>query len=191
MQRAGKLIAVIGIIMVVIGFGAMLLLQLGVDRAEADTAQILADLKELLPPESVGTPEEYSSMEMPALDIGGRDVIGLIELPRMAVELPLAAEWDTATLISLPQRYRGSVYDSSLVIGGYDREGQFDFVKSLETGDEITVTDMTGAVFAYTVTSIERRDDLTAGLGSVTDSALTLFVRDAHSKGYIIVGCGM
>ncbi len=189
MQRAGKLVAIIGVILVVVGFGAMLLLQHSVDRAADDAAAILADLKELIPPASIGTPEEYSSMEMPALDIGGRDVIGLIEVPRMAVELPLAAGWDTKTLISLPQRYSGSVYDSSLVIGGYDREGQFDFVKTLETGDEITVTDMTGRVFAYNVTAIDRRDDLKAELDSDTASALVLFVRDAHSKGYIIVRC--
>ncbi len=188
MRRAGKLIIILGVLLILISFGYMAYLHFTADRAELDTADMLSKLKELLPPESKGTPEEYSSADMPALQIDGRDIVGLISIPALNRELPLAAEWDKKTLISLPQRFSGSTYDSTLVIGGYDREGQLDCLKRLDIGNEVSVTDMTGAKFSYTVSVIERKKSLENDVLE-QDHDLTLFVRDSETMDYIIVRC--
>lgn len=189
MRRAGKLIIILGVLLVLLSFGYMLYLDITSDRAELNVSETLSKLKELLPPESKGTPDEYSSVDMPALALNGQDIIGIVAIPVLDTELPLAAEWDKKTLISLPQRFSGSTYDSSLIIGGYDREGQFDCLKKLDIGNTIYVTDMTGVKFSYTVSDIKRKKSVDGD--ALTDPAcdLTLFVRDSGTMEYIIVYC--
>ena len=189
MKRAGKLIIVIGVLLILLSFGYTLWLHIASERAELDVSEALAKLKELLPPESIGSPEEYSSQDMPALQLDGRDIIALIAIPSLDTELPLAAGWEEKDLISLPQRFSGSVYDNSLVIGGYDRKGQLECLKRLDIGDGISVTDMTGAVFSYTVSDIERKGSAENAIPSDSDYDLTLFVRDSETMEYIVVRC--
>ena len=189
MRRAGKIIIILGILLVLCGFGIMLLLEVTTDRAELDSADILSRLKELLPPETIGAPEEYSDTDMPALELDGRDIIGLLTIQPTGTELPVAAEWNKKTLISFPQRFSGSTYDSSLVIGGYDRKGQFDCLKTLDVGNEISVTDMTGAKFTYTVSDIKRKKSVEGDVLTNADSDLTLFVCDSETNEYIVVYC--
>lgn len=189
MRRAGKLIIIIGILLILVSFGFMLYWHISSVRAELDVSDTLIKLKELLPPESIGNPEEFFSMEMPVLELDGRDIIGLLSIPQADTELPVAADWNKRTLIALPQRFSGSTYDSSLIIGGYDQKGQFDCLKNLDIGNEIFVTDMTGAKFSYTVSDIQRKKSASYEVLSDPASDLTLFVRDDGSADYIIVRC--
>ena len=65
MKRAGRLIIVIGVLLILLSLGYTLWMHITTDRAELDTTDTLSKLKELLPPESKGTQEEYSSADMP------------------------------------------------------------------------------------------------------------------------------
>ncbi|MBR4881855.1 MAG: sortase [Clostridia bacterium] len=189
MRRAGKLIIFLGIFLILVSLVILVSLHVSTYRGELEVSEILTRLKDLLPPESVGMPEERYSVEMPVLEIGGKDIIALLGIPSSNIELPVVSEWNRKTLISLPQRASGGVYDSSLVIGGYDREGQFDCLSKLDVGNEIFVTDMMGAKFSYTVSEIQRKKFIEEEVLYNSDSALTLFVRDLDTMEYIVVYC--
>lgn len=189
MRKASRVILVSGILLVLAGLILILYLGISTDRAVTETADAIAKLRELMPPERIGAPEDFTSMEMPSLELDGRDVIGLLSIPRLGTELPVAARWDKKTVISFPQRFSGSVYDGSLIIGGYDREGQLACLKLLDIGDEISLTDMTGAKFSYTVSKIERKRSAEKEVLSDPSSDLTLFVRDSGNMEYIVVRC--
>lgn len=189
MRRAGKLVILLGVLLVLCGLVVMLYLHFTSSNAELEATQILTKLKEVLPPESIGAPGEYSSDMMPALSVDERDIIALLTIPSSSTELAVAGDWDSSKLISLPQRFSGSCYNNSLIIGGYDREEQLGCLKELDIGYEVFVTDMTGAKFSYRVTKIERKKSVENEVLTDTESHLTLFTCDSQTSDYIIVRC--
>ena len=148
----------------------------------------MAALETVLPDRREGLWEPDRTTEMPALELLGRDYIALLEIPAYGLRLPVRSAWDSREAEARPCRFSGTAYNSSLVIGGYDRAGQFDFFDRIAEGTEIQVTDMTGAVFAYRVSRVDRSDSADAGvLAGRAD--LTLFVRDAQLLQYILLRC--
>ena len=105
--------------------------------------------------------------------------------------MPIGNTWDKGKVISHPCRFYGSVYDGTLIIGGYDQAGQFDFFDRIYSNVTIKVTDMTGSTFSYVVERVERSSTAQAEVFMDEDSDLTLFVRDAQLLEYIILRCVM
>lgn len=157
--------------------------------AQNATADMIARLDQIIPPRSVGVVDTYASMQMPSMEVDGEELIGILEIPTQNTVLPIGAAWDTKSRTSFPRRFSGTVYDGSLIVGGYDQKGQFDCLKKLDVGDAVRVTDMTGAEFTYTVRRIERKESVQAENLTDETSDLTLFVRNAYSMEYIVVRC--
>ena len=76
-----------------------------------------------------------------------------------------------------------------LVLGGFDQSRQFGFCGQLDPGVKLTLTDMTGAVFSYTVTRVDRSQSADAAWLQDPDSDLTLFCRSLLSGTYLAVHC--
>lgn len=189
MRSKSKWVMLFGIILIFCSFGLMLFTQLYANYAKQNATDVVNQLEEIMPPKSVGVKDTYSSMQMPSLEFDGTDYIGVLEIPDYNVKLPIVKKWDTKTLISFPQRFSGTVYDGSLIVGGFDQEGQFECLKRVDVGNIVLVKDMTGAQFSYTVDYVERKDSVRAESLEYGDSELTLFVRDTYSMKYIIVRC--
>lgn len=139
------------------------------------TAGIQADevvnrLAEIIPDEShsalsvseISNPEiEYPyyvlnpDMDMPVEEIDGARYIGLLNIPRLSMELPIQSEWSYPNMKVSPCRYEGSVYLNNMVICGHNYSTHFGTLKDLEKGDLLTFTDMDGNVFWYQVMVIE------------------------------------
>ena len=156
-------------------------------RAAADQAKQTCSLIEsLIPQRSPGIPGMLVQPEMAALEVNGEDYLGLLDVPRFGVTLPIGSTWDIGTL---QRHYWGSVHNNSLVIGGACHAGQFDFCEELEIGDMVTVTDMTGAEFCYRVSHIGRSRHADSQWLCQDDYDLTIFARTAFSLEYIAVRC--
>ena len=139
------------------------------------TAGIQADevvnrLAEIIPEEIHSTPSvseisnpeiEYPyyvlnpDMDMPVEEIDGARYIGLLNIPRLSMELPIQSEWSYPNMKVSPCRYEGSVYLNNMVICGHNYSTHFGTLKDLEKGDLLTFTDMDGNVFWYQVMVIE------------------------------------
>ncbi|MBR6676754.1 MAG: hypothetical protein IKL24_05430 [Clostridia bacterium] len=152
------------------------------------TYDTLLKIERILPERSGGAKDSYSSMQMPSLEINGRNVVAVLRIPELDVTLPVASSFDKKAGSSYPQRVSGSVYDGSLVVTGADLKGQLDCLKRLDLGNKLTVTDMTGAEFTYEVTEIERHKS-TSDIGADEITDLTLFVKDSSSQKYVVVSC--
>lgn len=189
MRSKSKWIILLGVLLLACSLGILLYTQFSAQKAQKTSADIVARLEEILPPKSVGVVDDYSSMQMPVLELDGAELIGVVEIPEWNVVLPVGSTWDTRTIYSFPQRFSGTVYDSSLIVGGMDQAGQFDCLKKMDVGNTVIVTDMTGAQFSYTVERIERKKSAEAEVLEDAQSNLTLFVRDEYSMEYIIVRC--
>ena len=188
MKRRINLLILFGSLLLLSGLSLLIFSVTAADKAEKDAADILAQLDPILPQSPLGTPGTYSTPEMPVLRVSGRDLIAVIEIPDYHVRLPVESRWKNV-LYGLPRRFSGSAYDNSLVIGGSDQSGFFECLKYIENNAPITVKDMTGAEFSYTVERILRSDTAEAELLMNEEAALTLFVRDTHTLEYILVRC--
>lgn len=189
MRSKSKWFLLMGALLILCSLGLMLFTMNATKNAQKNATDMLARLEEILPPRSIGAKDNYSSMQMPVLELDGEELIGIIEIPEWNVSLPIDSTWNTKELYSLPQRFSGTVYDDSLVIGGMDQAGQFDCLKKMDIGNIVIVTDMTGAQFSYTVERIERKKSAAAEVLEDEQSNLTLFIRDASSMDYILVRC--
>lgn len=189
MRKISKCFFSVGILLILCGLGILVFVRLSTAHAQREAEAIVARIQAQLPPPTGGVPDTYSSMQMPAREVDGVDVIGILEIPAWDVALPIGDVWESKTRASFPRRFSGTVYDNSLIVGGYDQQGQFDCLKRLDVGTVVTVTDMTGARFSYEVTSIVRKDTADAAVLTDLQTDLTLFMREAYSMNYILVHC--
>lgn len=193
-----KLSRIFGTIMMIAGAAlliaaALLIFRYHVEKQKntVDTAAICEKIESILPERTAGVIEEREDTEMPALELDGRDYAGILELSSLSVKLPVAASWEEQDTAYRPAVFTGSAYDGSLVVGGRYESGNFDFVDSLNTGETVTFTDMTGTYFSYTVTRITHTKQVDQD--TIRDDAeengddLTLFVKKSGT--FLVVHC--
>lgn len=128
-------------------------------------------------------------MDMPTENIGGWDLIGVLEIPACDLTLPIIGEWSYPALKAAPARYAGSVYKDNLVIAGHDYKSHFGKIYTLQIGDAVIFTDMDDNVFCYTVSEIEilQPTDIEEMLSDVCD--LTLFTCTYSGQSRLTVRC--
>lgn len=189
MNRKFNFLQIIGFLLVLLSFSVLIGSEWISNRNSQHLQELTLTIQSRLPERIQGDPESYSDAAMPVLEIDGMDFCGLLELPAFGLSLPIGSSWDVNSLSRYPCRFWGSTYDSSLIIGGANKQDHFGFITRLDIGDKISVTDMTGTEFSYEVTRIDRRShaDMDSFLESSSD--LTLFVKDKLSQNYIIVRC--
>ena len=186
MKRRSKWILTAGILLLAISLCLLVLPQVMHYYGARHAADTVARIEAALPNRIAGAPDSYRVMQMPTLEVDGEDYIGLLEISAHSVILPIGNDWQAAQLYRHPCRFDGTAYDGSLIIGGGSR--QMACLKQMQNGDKVTVTDMHGAIFTYTVTRI-RRADRADGDTLRSTAALTLFARDANNMDYVIVEC--
>ena len=205
-RRAG--IACIAVGVLLLGGAALLVLH---NRQEERTAgelsqQVLEQLEEQIPepassaqtPESSQAPGQEVEVpnyvldpgrEMPEAVVDTRSYIGVLRIPALGLSLPVISEWSDSNLKVAPCRYSGSAYQGGLVIAGHNYRTHFAGLTSLETGDQITFTDMDGNVFLYEVAGIEilQPTDVEDMISDAWD--LTLFTCDYSGQARVTVRC--
>ena len=159
-------------------------------RESADRAKETSEELRALMPEPFGAAADHrTNVSMPMLELDGENFIAILEIPILNTSLPVGADWDTDKLSDYPCRYTGSTYDNTLIIGGRDSIGQLDFAKTISIGNEVFVTDVTGARYSYTVEAIERTKDVSTEALTDIDGHLILFMRNTYSLDYTLVIC--
>ena len=145
--------------------------------------------------ESDGQIPDYQlnpEMEMPEItleDLDGAACIGVLEIPKINLKLPVLSEWSYPLLKKAPCRYSGSAYLDNLVIAAHNYRTHFGKLKELETGDEVIFTDAAGNRFEYKVAVVEALtpqsvEDMTSG-----EWALSLFTCTLDGKNRVTVRC--
>lgn len=188
-KRKFPLLLVLGACLVLLSLSWMLITQLRMYTGARQAAQILAEINSILPEKTVSTGLQADAGAMPALQIGGTDYVALLEIPSWGITLPVADRWDSGKLYRCPARFTGSAADSTLIIGGADDPRQFGFCDRIGQGTVITLTDMTGQQYTYTVADVDRAKHAQAQWLTGAPCDLTLFCHDIYSMEYIAVRC--
>ena len=152
-------------------------------------ASVTEALEARLPARTLGMVGERSDPSMPIVRLNSTDYLALIEFPSKNVCFPVAAEWDSRKAMRCPARFSGSAYDGILIIGASELRGQIDFVRKLDIGEIITVTDMRGRQYRYEIRTIKPVQTLDPGLPAERDMDLMLFTSSPLSSGYHVILC--
>lgn len=131
----------------------------------------------------------YKDMEMPARRVAGRRYIGILEIGVLRLKLPVLGTFSYRNIKVAPARFFGSVYDDNLILLAHNYQSHFGKLHLLQTGDEVSFTDMDGNRFRYTVTGVEviggmEREKLAEG-----DFDLCLFTCTLGGKNRVVVRC--
>lgn len=128
-------------------------------------------------------------MEMPTKTINGVDYIGVLQIPKLELELPVIRQWSYPHLKIAPCQYSGSVYLDTLVIAGHNYVSHFGNLKKLREGDVVLFTDMDGNTFRYTVVCWETLDSAAVEEMKNGDWDLTLFTCTIRGRNRVTVRC--
>lgn len=161
-----------------------------VSRRIAD--DISSQLEEAYEGGSADFPIDNPERKMPALTVDGSQYAGILSIPSLKLELPVAADFDYDTLQSVPCLYSGNAYGGNMVIGAHNYDAHFGRIASLAPGDEIFFTDAENHRYFYEAYSIEtlapeQVDELVRSEGDGRE--LTLFTCNYYGTVRIAVRC--
>ena len=165
----------------------------GIVIAQADFSvkqsaeHVVSVMNDFIPKRERSLPESHYGNHMPSAEIGGENFVGLLEIEKYSRILPVGTEWNQKDTDRFPLAYSGSIYDRDLLIGGANREGQFDFIDAIEIGTAVKFTDLFGRVFCYEVTMVNHAESLDSIQSGEDD--LTLFAQSKNTSKYVIIRC--
>ncbi len=87
--------------------------------------------------------------------IEGNEYFGIIEIPVIDIKLPIMNDWNDEHLKISPCIYYGSIETNDLVICAHSYKSLFRYIKNLNQGDNVIITDMNGNKYIYEVEVIE------------------------------------
>lgn len=127
--------------------------------------------------------------EMPTAEINGVSYIGILEIKDLGLQLPVISQWSYPDLKKAPCRYSGSAYQGNLVICAHNYQTHFGNLKKLQTGAEVSFTDIDGNEFLYEVAGFESVGPEEAETVENGMWELSLFTCTLGGKNRIIVRC--
>lgn len=188
-DRISVICILLGVALILGAAGVAIASRVKDSRAKVDADRLLQKVQAMMPPAVNCVPEERGNNTMASMQIDGVNVVGVLEFPQYGRSLPVVSEWDTARVSSVPSRFTGSIYDSSLIIGAVDSQNQIPFAGSLEVGTEVVLTDMEGGRYTYRVSAIHHAKHATLEKLQEGDYDLTIFVKDSENAQYLLIRC--
>ncbi len=192
MKKAlGKILMSAGIILV-LSAALLVVYNKTTDEKAGEEAKIIAEeIEKVIPQEPLGTLGEEINGEklMPIMEIDGKDYIGIVKIPSLGLSLPVRSDWSYVNLRTSPCRYKGSVYDGSLIVAAHNYNSHFGLINSLPQNSEIIFTDADGNVFNYVVASTEVIDKYDIDGMQAGDWDLTLFTCTVGGRERITLRC--
>ncbi len=178
-----------GILLIAAAVSLLLIDQNSQKKYAESSRETAALLQSLIPEAHGGMYTGGTIVEMPVMEIGGTDFVGILEVPSYNVLLPVQSDWQKKDVVCHPCRYAGSMYYGSLVIGGSMNQGQLDFLEWASLNDLIAVTDMTGLRTSYLVYDVVHTKDVSDENLTGQGADLVLFARNTYGSDYTLVLC--
>ncbi|MBP2025284.1 sortase A [Peptoniphilus stercorisuis] len=113
------------------------------------------ELEEIKKEETIPSYILNPNMEMPTKTIDENQYIGVINVPKLELSLPIMSDWSASKLKISPNRYKGSVYTDDIIIAGHNYRSHFGGLAKISPGEELIFTDIDGNQFHYIVDKIE------------------------------------
>ena len=188
----------LGLLLIAAALALFVYNRLDADRAEEASYEILVQLEDDLPPVHPPRNDVIQNEEsMPDLVVEEIPYIGILELPSLGIQLPVAESWSYDQLRNTPCRYTGSWLTDDLVICAHNYPQHFSKIKGMEPGEEVWFTSADGTVLHYQVlsretvrpTAISEMIENDRNSDSTADWDLTLFTCNTGGQTRCAVRC--
>lgn len=180
-----KFIVFLGIVLIIsaVGFASYNFYE---DWAAGKAAQLsLEKVKAEIQTDESENPE----FEKDEAEINGQFYIGILDIQKFQLSLPIKASCNENDLKTSPGRYSGSLDAGNLIIAGHNYSNHFGYIGNLQIGDEVVFTDMHGRRFVYAVSSIEMIDGNDSERMLEGDWELSLFTCTLEGSDRITIRC--
>lgn len=182
-----RIFLILGTILLLGGVCTLIIWQWNIRSSAENNKELVETILATIPNPQGKTPEVQTNNTMPTLSLEGADFVGVLEMPKYGLKLPVCALWgNTATY---PRLFSGSVYDRSIKIGANSQNGQFDFYREISVGDTVTFTDMEGNLYQYTISDLSYEKHATKENLNKNDADLTLFIKNEFAFEYFVIFC--
>lgn len=191
MSKKAKVLIVAGLLLICAALGLAAFNLWSESNAGKASDEVLAQMEGMLPARSDAVPDYVldPNMAMPTFSIDGADYIGIVQIPSLGLQLPVAADWSYPQLRTSPCRYSGSAYLDDLVICGHNYSSHFGSLKYLDAGEEVIFTDADGNVFIYEVCLVETMQPTAITEMTSGQWDLTLFTCTIGGQSRVTVRC--
>lgn len=157
-------------------------------NAAKESMEILGNLEKNMLDDTPGTVDETDGT-MPARIVNGINITGVVSVPSVGIEVPVAADWNYKNLKKSACRYSGTAKNGQLIILAHNYEHHFGNLGKVSKDDEVQFLDVNGKLYTYKINDIEilgkyELDKLTA-----SNSDLTLFTCTYGGQKRIVVRC--
>lgn len=181
-MKKGTLLMASGLLLIAGAVGITIYNIVWEERARAASRQATQQLAQAITEaehqeEMIPDYVKYPHMEMPTVKIDGKHYIGILEIPDLALSLPvMAGECTQDKLKVSPCWYTGSVYMDDMVIAAHNYRSHFGELNTLKPGSEVYFIDGDANIFSYTVGWAEVLDATAVeDMKNAPDRDLTLF----------------
>jgi len=154
--------------------------------AETNVTQLKTVIQDKAPEEQPILPEPQ--VMMTALELDGRDYVGVLEIPSLELSLPIQDEWSDRLLKYSPCRYEGTIYDG-MIIAGHNYKSHFAKLKQLLPGDEVRFIDLDGNIWNYEIVVIDILEPYSVEEMTSGEFDLTLFTCTQGGSHRVTVRC--
>lgn len=154
-RKKGSVCIFLGMSMILSAIGIMCYNICDSYRAETAANHIVEQLKIQIPDNPDNEFDDYLKREMPVISADGEVLIGIIRIPALATEIPVAENFSYDSLNVEACRCYGSVYTNDIVIAAHNYESFFGKLYTLSVGDKVVFYDFEGKVHEYDVISQE------------------------------------
>ena len=121
--------------------------------------------------------------------VNGYNYIGILNLPTLSIELPVLNECDELLLKVAPCRDYGDVATDDLVIAAHNYKNHFGRISQLQSGDEVTFTEIDGTVHSYKVSQSMMISPNDVELVTNSSFELVLYTCDYTNQNRIAIYC--
>ena len=157
-------------------------------RVAQETAKILSNLENHML-EDISVPTEAADGTMPTRTANGMNIVGVVSIPTLEIEVPVAAEWSYENLRKCACWYSGTAKDGRLIIMAHNYGRHFGDLKNIKADDEVQFLDVNGTMYRYNVTEIEKLSKHELDKLTASKSDLTLFTCTYSGQNRIVVRC--
>ncbi len=159
MNKKGLIFIFIGVLCIITALAFFIHNSAETQNAYESSARITYKLRTQLAEKEQSSdnvlPTDNPDREMPAVRIDGKRYAGILEIPSLGIELPVAESFSYAALQQTPCIYSGSVYKDNLVIAAHNYDVHFGRIGSLGFDYDVIFTDIESNRYTFKTFDIE------------------------------------
>lgn len=181
---------ILGVALCLAAIAVVVLTMRHLKHPNVEYKNLISAINQQIPTERrYATVGEDTTGRMPSINVGSKDYVGILKIPRFDRELPVLSA--TNDNVTTPVLLYGTAAGGNFVIGGAGNIGIFGDLASLPDGDIIEFTDVRGGVYHYRVLTVETvaKDDESGIRERNEEWDLTLVAPSFSGQQQILLRC--